>query len=379
MFRKPFRILAPLAFASLFAGCATYQAEYDILEPATRDLPFEGERILVVDRHWHYYRSYNENEGAAGLVFALIPPLKKLKQNINNLNQKRWQEQLAQDIPFALSQNFTAVFDQVGKYKVDVHDERLSPPIPEGPADPEHFPEPLDQDTIDALVDTYQPDYIIAFEKVFITTSTREESTKVKIKDKNGKESEEDRYDGHLRVVCSGIFRIYDPVSKLWIDQQNASDEEIRHWGDKESSSRSAYLSDYEASMAQDTLFGMITNYAESLTPHYSRVSQRVFVDTRSAHKERLIEAAKAFETVGSWKDAIPIWQEILPLEQEGSLKAKLLLNLSLAAERQEDFALAVDLAEKAVLQSASHVFESNLRRLKQRLQDYTTALSQLP
>lgn len=380
MLPHPLRFLASLALASLLTSCATYQAEYQILEPATRELPFEGQNILVLDRHWTYYNSQNENEGAAGLIVALIPPLRKLDQKIDSLGQGRFEKQLAQDIPFALSQNFAAIFDQVGKYRVTVHDESLVPPLPEGAkSDPEAFPDPLDQDTLDALIAQHHPDYIIAIEKVFISTSTRENSSKVKIKDKDGKETEEDRYDGHIRVTTSGIFRIYDPVSKLWIDQQNAQDEKIIEWGDEESSSRSDYISDYEASLVQETLFGMFTNYAESLTPHFSHVSHKVFVDTRSAHKVQLQEAAKAFESPANWLEAIPIWTTLLPLENDGPLKAKILYNLSLAAERQENFSQAIEYAEQAILHDASHVFTSNLQRLKTRLADHATALSQLP
>ncbi|MDQ8202279.1 DUF6340 family protein [Pelagicoccus sp. SDUM812003] len=374
----PLRSLAAIALVCLLTSCASHHATYRISKPATDELPFAGERILLIDRHWTHYQDEADRTLVGSFIVKNTPLIKQLHKRHSRSQEQSIRTALASLLSVSLAIDFVTIFEEFGKYEVML---MTSPPAiskPENTAFGE-LPPPLAASEVGALAAQHSADILLALESVEVVVGEHEEKRIVEEKSKNDEVKKKTYYDGWLRLTCTVVFRVYDPLSGLWVDFKTTSSQSKEEWSDYGSSISSRRIAAMRDALLERSLETAINDFARSLTPHTISVSRKILVDSSSRHKEQLEEAAERFASSAYWKDAVEIWQSLLPLEQPGFLKAKILYNLSLAAEREQDLDQALILAEKAVAESDQGIIRRNRDRLARRVDEQLLFESQIP
>lgn len=229
-----------------------------------------------------------------------------------------------------------------------------------------NLPYPLEWSQVEQLCADYGTNAIVTIESFDSDNFTGTKKQETKRKDKNGKEYTEVSYNAEQRTGVRLGWRLYDPKTKIVVDEYTTNDFLIRSAsGASETVAVKGLPNPVDISRIVARTGGF--NYGTRIAPVFVQESRSYFASGKGA-KDDMKKAARLANS-GNWNEAATIWERIVnnnSLPEKTSGKAA--YNLAVAAEVAKDLPLALERAEKAWTNFRNSSAKSYIEMLKVRL-----------
>lgn len=231
-----------------------------------------------------------------------------------------------------------------------------------------NLPAPLEWSEIERICSTYGADAVVTIESFDSDNGASTRRVENKKKDKDGKQIIEVRYDAEQRTGVRMGWRMYDPQTKIIIDEFTTDDYLVR---DGSGTTERAALNNLPSpvSVSRMVAFNGGRRYGMRIAPVYVQVSRQYYAKAKGV-KDEMKQAARLVRG-NNWDKAADIWKKIA--ERPGvSNKAagRAAYNMAVAAEMHGELDVALEWAQKAWTSYGNKQARNYINVIKIRMND---------
>jgi hypothetical protein len=344
-----FRILIGLLWLAGLSSCMK-STSLTVLQPAQMTLPEHISKVAVVDRSKPSNGWLNALEGLfTGEAIG---------------QDRRSREEAVSGLSNALT--------RTPRFKVISTGIEMS-----GSKAGNNLPQPLEWAEIQRICEQYGSDAVVTIESFDSDNSASATRRQNKRKDKNGKEYIDVSYAARQRTGVRIGWRMYDPKTKIIIDEFVTDDYLER---DATGTTERAALGNLpsQVSVTRDVAYNVGQEYGARIAPLYVQVQRRYYGKAKG-YKNEMKQAARYLQS-RNFEKAGEIWKKIEanPAASKKS-KGKAAYNMAVAAELNGSLDLALEWATRSWSEYGNKKARSYIQTIKRRQNDARKADSQMP
>ena len=328
-----------LLLLMIMGGCSTTRnVDIQTLEPAPVSLSHTIKRVGIIGGKVHL----TEEKEQTGLYELIYRENQRLAKEAREAAINGLYNELAAD------RRFDTIILMEG--------------IVQNEADPELRGNYLNWETIEALCQKYKVDAIFSMAyydsdtKVSLKKTTMEQPNLLRVKEKVAAQ------EITLETLIENGWRIYDPASKLLIDEFTFNNQVV---------STAKGLDPYEALQAiEDREKNIVeqskqtgSSYGARLQPYEHSITREYYVKCTP-----IFEQAEVCTTSGDWETAASLWKKETE-NPDPKISSKACYNLAILNERNNNLRTAMDWAARAYSQYQSKKFAAYIEALNYRKQ----------
>jgi hypothetical protein len=231
-----------------------------------------------------------------------------------------------------------------------------------------NLPAPLDWSEVDRICKEYGADALLTIESFDSDNSTSCRKTQSKSK-KDGKEIITVRYNSEQRTGVRMGWRLYDPKTKIILDEHITNDHLVRNAsGDTEQAAMHNLPGAVNVSRDVARIGGQ--HYAMRIAPVYVNLSRNYYGKIKGFKPDT--KKAATYAKSGEWERAAGVWKRIAEQEAVRNPKAAgcAAYNMAVAAEIQGNLDVALEWAKKGGLDMNNKKARRYIETLKMRQND---------
>lgn len=239
-----------------------------------------------------------------------------------------------------------------------------------------NLPAPLAWREIEKICADYGADAVVAIESFDSDNNRTTRKSESKTKDKDGKEVTTISWDSRQRTAVRMGWRMYDPRTKIILDEFTTDDYLERTGSGKTERSALDNLP-LPANVSRDVAYLGGQHYGMRIAPVYVNVSRQYYHKAKG-FKTGMKEAAR-FAQANQWDKASSVWQAIVTkaaADRKAAGRAQ--YNMAVAAEMQGDLERALELAQEAWTKFGSKKARNYIQTIEQRINDARKADDQM-
>lgn len=231
-----------------------------------------------------------------------------------------------------------------------------------------NLPAPLDWREIEKICGDYGADAVVAIESFDSNNSTSTRKNESKTKDKEGKEVTTISWDSRQRTAVRMGWRMYDPRTKIILDEFT-TDDYLERTGSGKTERAALDNLPSQVLATRDVAYIAGQHYGMRIAPVYVNVSRSYYYKAKG-FKPGMKEASRHAQA-GSWDKAATIWQAVVNQSGDNRKAAgRAQYNMAVAAEMQGDLEKALDLAQTAWTKYGNKQARSYIQTIKNRQND---------
>jgi hypothetical protein len=341
-------LLSFLLALVLLSGCMK-SARMTVLQPAQMTIPEHISTVAVVDRSKPSNGWLNVLEGM--LTGEAIG------------QDRRSREQAVQGL--------TQVLTRTPRFKVKYTGIEMT-----GSKAGSNLPAPLDWPEIERICREYGADAVVTIESFDSDNNTSTRSVQNKRKDKNGKQYIETTYNGRQRTGVRMGWRMYDPSTKIILDEF-VTDDYLERTSSGATERAALNNLPSQVNVTRDVAHIGGTAYGMRIAPVYVQVNRQYYGKSKAAKAE--MKQAARLAAAGNWDKAAEIWKKLSEkpgMDQKAAGRAA--YNMAVAAEMKGQLELAQEWAEKAWTKYGNKKAKYYINTLKMRQNDARKVDSQM-
>ncbi len=226
------------------------------------------------------------------------------------------------------------------------------------------FPTPLDWDEVTRICALSDADALLLLEAFDSDSDIGIEMKKSESKDKEGNVVVNIEHLANMKMKVSSGWRIYDPKTKVIIDEHKASDYmDFNAEGKSPEEARSHLIPKRDAVNKTGVYAGQ--QYGYRIAPMWIRVSRSYYAKGCDDMK---IATRKA--RANNWDGAAEIWKKLAERSNVEKLKSRNSYNMALASEISGNLDIALMWARKSYEDYGNKKARSYIRVLERRISD---------
>lgn len=232
-----------------------------------------------------------------------------------------------------------------------------------------NLPQPLSWSEVENICREHRADAVVTIESFDtdnnVSTARRESKSK---DSKTGKETITVRYESDMRTSVRMGWRMYDPKSKIIIDEF-ITDDYTKSNGSGSTERNAISNLPSQTSVTRRVAFIGGEHYGMRIAPTFVRVSRSYYAKAKGAKAE--MKQAARFAASGSWDKAAEQWKRIYEThQQDKKIAGRAAYNMAVAAEMRSNPVVALDWAKKSWEQYGNKKARSYIYTLENRLND---------
>ncbi len=239
-----------------------------------------------------------------------------------------------------------------------------------------NLPQPLAWSEVERICADYSADALVTIESFDSDNSTSSRKVETKRKDKNGKQYIDVSYRSNQRTSVRIGWRMYDPVTKIILDEYVTDDHLER---DGSGSTERAAMSNLPSAVSVTRLVAASVGkeYGARIAPVYVNVSRNYYVKAKGFKDE--MKQAASYASGNDWKRAAGAWKKIAePGNPNPKSAGRAAYNMAVAAEMSGNLDLALEWARKAYSEYGNKKARNYIDILLQRQNDARKVESQM-
>lgn len=209
-----------------------------------------------------------------------------------------------------------------------------------------NLPPPLDWAEIERICGQHSADAVATIESFDSDNSISTRRVENRKKDKNGKYYTEIRYESRQRTGVRIGWRLYDPKTKVIMDEF-VTDDYLERNASGNTEREAVGRLPSQVSVTRDVAYNVGLEYGARIAPTYVRVHRRYYPKGKS-FKEQMQQATRYAQS-GDWDRAAAIWKDV-EARSGGDKKTagRAAYNMAVAAEKNGSLDIALEWAKKA-------------------------------
>jgi len=231
-----------------------------------------------------------------------------------------------------------------------------------------NLPAPLEWSEVERICQQYGADAVVTIESFDSDNSAVARRSETKRKDKNGKEYLDVQYNAHMRTGIRMGWRMYDPQTKIILDEFTTDDYLERDaTGNDERTALNNLPS--PVNVSRDVAYNGGQRYGSRIAPLYIQVS-RTYYDDAKGYKTQM-EQATRYARANEWNKAAEIWKNIEARATDDPKAAgRAAYNMAVAAEVGGKLDVALEWAQKAWTKYGNKKARNYIQVIRQRQND---------
>lgn len=240
-----------------------------------------------------------------------------------------------------------------------------------------NLPAPLNWPEVERICEQYGADAVVTIESFDSDNAAAARRTETKRKDKDGKEYIDIQYDAHMRTGVRMGWRIYDPKTKIILDEFTTDDYLERNaTGKNERAALSSLPSGVDVS--RSVAYNGGQRYGSRIAPLYVQVSRAFYAKAKGYTTQ--MEQATRYTQGKEWNRAAEIWKNIEARATDNSKAAgRAAYNMAVASEVDGNLDLALEWAQKAWSKYGNKKARTYIQVIQQRQNDARKVEYQMP
>lgn len=232
-----------------------------------------------------------------------------------------------------------------------------------------NLPQPLPWSEVENICRQHHADAVVTIESFDtdnnVSTARRESKSK---NSKTGKETITVRYESDMRTSVRMGWRMYDPKSKIIIDEY-ITDDYTRSNGSGSTERAAVSNLPSQTSVTRRVAYMGGQHYGMRIAPTYVRVSRSYYGKAKGVKSE--MKQAARFAAAGSWDKAAEQWKRIYEThQQDEKIAGRAAYNMAVAAEMRSNPVVALDWAKKSWEKYGNKKARNYIYTLENRLND---------
>lgn len=240
-----------------------------------------------------------------------------------------------------------------------------------------NLPAPLPWSEVERICSEYGAHAVVTIESFDSDNSSSSRRVETKRKDKNGKQYIDISYRAQQRTGVRIGWRLYDPRTKIIIDEYTTNDYlEKSATGTTERSALNNLPS--QVSVTRTVAFNVGHEYGARIAPIYEQVSRQYYGKAKG-FKEDMAQAAR-FVKSREYERAAAVWNKIEATAGDNQKAAgRAAYNMAIASELTGNLDLALDWAKKAYNTYGNKKARNYIQVIEMRQNDARKVESQMP
>lgn len=240
-----------------------------------------------------------------------------------------------------------------------------------------NLPAPLEWSEVERICQQYGADAVVAIESFDSDNSAAARRTETKRKDKNGKEYVDVQYNSHMRTGVRMGWRMYDPKTKIILDEFTTDDYLERDASGKDERTALNNLPS-AVNVSRDVAYNGGQQYGSRIAPLYVQVS-RTYYDNAKGYKTQM-EQATRYARGNDWNKAAEIWKNIeVRATNNPKAAGRAAYNMAVASEVSGNLDVAMDWAQKSWTKYGNKKGKNYIQTIRQRQNDARKVDYQMP
>ena len=231
-----------------------------------------------------------------------------------------------------------------------------------------NLPAALDWKEVERICGDYGADAIVCIESFDSDNGASARRVESKSKDKNGKQIINVRYESQQRTSVRMGWRLYDPRSKIILDEFVTDDYLTKN---ASGSTERQAMSNLPApvNVTREVAYIGGQHYGMRIAPVYVNVSRSYYAKAKGVKSE--MKQAARYASAGNWDEAAKVWQRIADHPASSPKAAgRASYNMAVTAEMKGDLDLALNWAERAWTKYGNRTARGYIDTIKQRQND---------
>ncbi|MEO6037794.1 MAG: DUF6340 family protein [Saprospiraceae bacterium] len=231
-----------------------------------------------------------------------------------------------------------------------------------------NLPAPLDWREVERICQQYGADAVVTIESFDSDNSSAARRTETKRKNKDGKEYIDVNYDARMRTGVRMGWRMYDPATKIILDEFTTDDYLERTASGKTERSALSNLPSV-VDISRRVAYNGGQRYGSRIAPLYVQVSRTYYAKAKG-YSEQMKQAA-TYARSNDWKHAADIWKNIEVRATDNQKAAgRAAFNMAVASEVNGNLELALEWAQKASTKYGNKKARHYIQVIEQRQND---------
>lgn len=231
-----------------------------------------------------------------------------------------------------------------------------------------NLPAPLDWREVERICEQYGADAVVTIESFDSDNAAAARRTETKRKDKDGKEYIDVQYNAHMRTGVQMGWRMYDPKTKIILDEFTTNDYLEKDATGKDEKTALSNLPG-PVNVSRSVAYNGGQRYGSRIAPLYVQVS-RTYYDNAKGYKTQMDQAAR-YTRGNEWNRAAEIWKNIEARATDNQKAAgRAAYNMAVASEVDGNLDLALEWAQKAWSKHGNKKARTYIQVIQQRQND---------
>jgi len=231
-----------------------------------------------------------------------------------------------------------------------------------------NLPAPLDWPEIDRICRTYGADAVVTIESFDSDNGASARRVETRTKGKDGKQRIDVRYNAEQRTAVRMGWRMYDPQTKIIIDEFTTDDFLVR---DGSGGTERAALSNLPSpvSVSRMVAFNGGRRYGMRIAPVFVQVRRNYYAKAKGFKAE--MKQAARYAKSDNWDSAAETWKKIADrpgVDRKAAGRAA--YNMAVTAEIKGELDLALEWANKSWTSFGNKKARNYIQTIKQRMND---------
>ncbi len=231
-----------------------------------------------------------------------------------------------------------------------------------------NLPAPLDWSEVERICAQYGADAVVTIESFDSDNAAAARRSETKRKDKNGKEYIDVLYNAHMRTGVRMGWRMYDPKTKIILDEFTTDDYLERDASGKDERTALNNLPS-AVDISRSVAYNGGQRYGSRIAPLYVQVSRTYYAKAKG-YTEQMKQASN-YARSNDWKRAAEIWKNIEVRATDNRKAAgRAAYNMAIASEVNGNLELAQEWAQKASGKYGNKKARNYIQVIQQRQND---------
>lgn len=241
-----------------------------------------------------------------------------------------------------------------------------------------NLPPPLEWREIERICAQYGADAVATIESFDSDNAINTRRVDEKKKNKEGKEYIETRYDSRMRTAVRMGWRLYDPKTRVILDEI-VSDDFLERFASGRSEHDAVSRLPYQVNVTRDVAFNVGLKYGARIAPTYVQVTRQYYHKAKG-YKDQMQQAVR-YAQGGDWERSISLWKNVEARASKDNPKAagRAAYNMAVAAEKNGNLDIALQWAQKSWNDYGNKKARNYIQIIKQRQYDARKVEHQMP
>ncbi|MBV6440327.1 MAG: hypothetical protein DYG98_10555 [Haliscomenobacteraceae bacterium CHB4] len=240
-----------------------------------------------------------------------------------------------------------------------------------------NLPPPMDWNEIERICGDYSADAVAAIESFDSDNSVNTRRVDEKKKDKNGKYYTETRYDALQRTGVRMGWRLYDPKTRVILDEF-VTDDYLERQSSGRSERDAVGRLPSQISVTRDVAYNVGLEYGARIAPTYVQVHRQYYAKAKG-YEDQMSKAAR-YAQGNAWDRAAEIWKNIEARAGDNQkARGRAAYNMAVAAEKNGNLDIALEWAKKAWNDYGNKKARNYIHIIQQRQNDARKVEHQMP